>query len=218
MVLRSSVVTVKPGQLLDSHSPLGIPAGGEIAYITPDGSEHRLSGPYRGVPLAGTAASGPRALARLARLARLIAANGPSGAPPAAHAASPPAPAKAFAIDIASSATVCARSDTTPPLLLWRARSDTALTAHLARARNGKGADLAWPAGTAIVPWPAGLPLRDNEAYFLRVAGSKVPVTLLIHLMPKAAMAAASTAAVDGALWLAAHGCTAQGRRLLGLR
>ncbi len=210
VVLRSDDAAVKPGQLLDEHSTLSLPAAGAITLITPEGGMMMLEGPYHARPLAGSGKTDPAGMVLLARLANLIGANDISGAAPHATPAGPPEPTDPFAIDIAAPGVYCVPPDLPPSL--WRAASTAALTARLSRALGGQSATILWPAGVASIPWPTGLPIESDENYLLQPDGAAAPVTLLLRRMP-----AGLPTDAHRAIWLAGHGCRAQGRRLLGL-
>ena len=84
--------------------------------------------------------------------------------------------------DVSQSSNVCV---TNPEhVLLWRPAASQAVTLTIAPASGGEARTVAWPAGQAELPWPAGVPLVNDAQYRVSISGVPVPARLRFRVLP----------------------------------
>lgn len=62
VVLRSSLASIRVGQIVDGGAVLALPAGGQVTLMTAQGKAVSLNGPYQGIPSPQVAGNGDRNL------------------------------------------------------------------------------------------------------------------------------------------------------------
>jgi hypothetical protein len=216
VVTASTVPALKAGQTVDGDTTLTLPDGGKVTLIGADGKVVNLQGPYSGKPGQGGGADDP---ALVTKLARLLAEKGSGdsnaiGAVRAAGVAWRADGVKSLGDILAINATdggdACLYNPANAELTHDTSTGPGPLTIH---AMDGDAAGtLTWPKGTALAPWPKGLPLADGRTYVLEQAGQPSAAMVTIHVLP-----AAGATDMQRIAQLADAGCTEQAHLLLSL-
>ncbi|MFN0042307.1 MAG: hypothetical protein ACKVSF_03730 [Alphaproteobacteria bacterium] len=207
VIVASNVPAHKAGQIIDSAAMLDLAAGQKLTFIAGNGKSVTRAGPYKG-PVWDTAppAADKKFMDALASLAAGQAKGGQTlGAVRGAHKGEPVDP---WVVDIGRGGDQCVASGAA--LQLWRASADKPAVLHLAGAKDEGRAQTDWPAGAAMLPWPAEVKLADGAVYMARLDGAPSARRLVLHLAPDGLLSDAHRA-----VWMAEMGCALQARILL---
>ena len=187
-------------------------SGARLTLIDNDGASISLEGPYEGTPVEeGADISENRTI--LDSLGKLFAGGEDDytikkGATRGASARS--STIGVWQIDTGSQGDVCV--PTGGAITLWRENVDKALVLTLRHKKSGKSANVDWPAGVALLNWPATLPIEDSANYLLRLEGVLIARKRTLHLVPDN-----FPTELHRAAWMMENGCKSQARSLLSL-
>ncbi|QNT68882.1 hypothetical protein [Defluviicoccus vanus] len=217
VIVESTAPQLPAGQVINTTSPLVVPAGARIAIVGDDGKVNRIEGPYSGTPTAaapaagGAAAGGDKGV--VPALSRLFADKGPSasswgtfrGAEGGDGADTPP---EVWAINMMHAETVCVPSGVEP--FLWRADASQAASLILLQLATGREGAIEIIPGKQTAPWPPTLQLRDGGEYAIRDTGNTWERRLFIRVIP-----ADKSSGIAQVAWMSDAGCVRQAKRLL---
>lgn len=208
VIVNSTAPSLKPGQMVESDSPIEVPAGASVTLVSESGKILTLKGPRSGPPGMGGGGGGDANL--LSSLSGLLSASGKETASLGTmRAVAPPMPPDdPWVINIGRSGDHCVPKG--GPVTLWRAKSAKAVSLSLKSLTDRSKSKAAWPAGASSLQWPAGMTIADGAKYLARLKGSRTASKLVLHLVPGDLPSDAHRAA-----WMAGKGCVKQARRLL---
>jgi hypothetical protein len=151
----ASVVVVKslgpsakaypPGKTLPETAKISL-QGGDVLTVIGPASAKTLRGPGNFDAKQVTLASAAGQRGRFGALRASEVAHNPS----------------IWDIDVSAGGKVCVANPA--KLQVWRADSETAITAQI-RSADGKTETLSWAAGKALAPWPSALPIKSGAEY-----------------------------------------------------
>jgi len=206
VVVESTAADLKPGTVLDSTKPVQVPAGAAVTVIADDGKVSTLKGPFSGTVQAGGGKADPSLVGALSKLVTPAGAEQtPLGAMRGGKPPSHPGP---WDIDVLRAGTYCVPAKATPTL--WRGESEKAGSATLHLLPGGEKIMVEFGAGTASVPWPKALPLKDDTQYLAKTSWRTAVSKLAIYLVPDGLPSDAHRV-----VWMSNQGCNQQARALL---
>ncbi|CDL01172.1 conserved exported protein of unknown function [Magnetospirillum gryphiswaldense MSR-1 v2] len=210
VVLRSSLASIRVGQIVDGGAVLALPAGGQVTLMTAQGKAVSLNGPYQGIPSPQVAGNGDRNL--LSALSGLASRGGVEtsalGAyrnPPLGGGANQARLSKAGDINPFDNDTQCAVSGKTNILRIKFMPKGGAATLAV---DSGQAVTLDVKDGRAL--WPQAVPMTDTADYVVVSDSAQAPGRFKLRVL-------ASDDFSEGNLGaqLAAMGCDGQARVLL---
>ncbi|MGE5564224.1 MAG: hypothetical protein ACM3ZV_13100 [Bacillota bacterium] len=184
--LGPSAKAYPPGKTLPPSAKITLQGGDVVTVLGPSAAQ-TLRGP-------GNFDAGQVSLASAA------GQRGRFGALRAAEVAHNPS---VWDIDVSQSGKVCVSNASA--VQAWRPDSDAPVTVTV-RASDGRSRELSWPAGKALAPWPADLPITSGTEYQVEWPdggdSSKLDV-ITVNSLPTDDL-------VGAAQVLIAHGCQKQ--------
>jgi len=197
IVVASTTIGIGPGHVIADGASVSIPAGASLTLLDQSGKSLVITGPFDGTPGAKAKPGGDNAL--VSALASLIERNEKTtntlGASRSLSAGGDIADRPVGAVDIATGGTYCLAPGSAQLL-----RPDAGAPARITvrDSRTAQAVDVAFAAGQAAVPWPAGLALADGHEYVVRsddqIAGMRFTVKRMDALPDASAMAAKALA------------------------
>lgn len=213
LVVASQTPALKPGTIIDSAKVLQLAAGESATLVSGLGHTLRLAGPHSAPPAVPPTPEGATPdTALLSALQGLIdevnAANRAEQAAKPGDEAAEGLLQRPWLINAARQGHVCLRRDL--PARLWRPTSSRAETMAIT-GPSGKPVRVDWPAGEAILGWPAGVALAEAGDYRVQMQGSTKMQRIVLHFVP-------DDLPTDPhrIRWLLDQGCRDQARALLG--
>jgi hypothetical protein len=204
LVVDSSGMGHRKGDMIDGNKTISVPAGAELALMDETGRALTIKGPYDGVPGGNHVSGGPGLLARIAAImtapssntATIILGAARSGSLSVTNAE--PVLAQADAPQV-----MCAEKGTTP--VLWRSDATGSSTATLRRKGTAEQANLSWATSQKATEWPAPVKRIDGASYTFEVARTGEKRTFTLRVADKTFANDAQALA-----WFSAAGCKAQ--------
>ncbi|HET9427554.1 MAG TPA: hypothetical protein VFO69_04270 [Allosphingosinicella sp.] len=167
LVIRSTGPSAKsypPGRSLPDNARIALQAS-DVVVVLANGATRTFRGPGNFSPTAAVQA-GTRTVTTGGRQARIGAVR---------NAGVVPRSPTIWHVDATQSGTFCLA--TTADVNLWR--PDASQTASLTiTGPGGESQTIDWPAGQAVLPWPASVGIADGGEYRLRQAGVAVPTRI----------------------------------------
>jgi hypothetical protein len=172
-VIESSVPDLKVGAQLAMADTLSLPAGAMIRAVLPSGKTQTIKGPYHG-KVADLARGQEINEGVVGWLKNILQTGGATEATPGATRSASPA-RRALArfswtnVPTSSDGNVCVGKDAQ----LQLARAPAAVAQRVAVVEVGSAArgEAEWPAGQALVAWPAQVTVRPGGIYWLLIEG-----------------------------------------------
>ena len=169
IVIRSTGPSAKsypPGRSLPDNARINLQASDTVVVLA-NGATRTFRGPGNFSPSAAVQVGGTRSVTTASgRQARIGAVR---------NAGLVPRSPTIWHVDASQSGTFCLA--TTSEVNLWR--PDASQTASLTiTGPGGESQTVDWPAGQAVLPWPASVGIANNGEYRLRQAGVAVPTRI----------------------------------------
>ena len=208
VVISGGTPDLQPGQIVNSNTPLTIPAGSTITLVSGSGKTLTLKGPHTGTISLDQEGAGSASL--ISSLSSLLAGPGKetSSLGVMRALAPPPLPTDPWVIDIGQSGDHCVAAN--GPARLWRGKNAKAWVVSLKNLTDKSKSSTKWPAGTRTLNWPSEVALVDGARYLLRKKGSRATKKFTMHLVP-----GDLPTTVHKVAWMAEKGCKAQAKLLL---
>lgn len=172
LVVRSSGPSARayaPGRSLPDNARITLQAGDTLVVLGPAGTR-TFRGPGTYSPSAAVQA-GPRLASSGGNLARIGAVR---------NAGLVPRSPTIWHVDVTQSGTMCLAS--TGNVMMWRPDSSTRQTLTIT-GPGGRVQRVQWPAGRAVLAWPAGSPIASGAAYTFQQPGVAVPVQITFRTL-----------------------------------
>ena len=208
VVIGGGTPDLQPGQIVNSNTPLTIPAGSTVILVSESGKTLTLKGPHTGPVGIDNEGQGNAGL--ISSLSSLLAGSGKetSSLGVMRALAPPPLPTDPWVIDIGQSGDHCVAAN--GPARLWRGRNAKAWVISLKNLADKSKSVTDWPAGTSTLNWPSDVALVDDARYLLRLKGSRATKKFTMHLVPGDLPTTTHKVA-----WMAEKGCKTQAKLLL---
>ncbi len=155
------------GQLLDSHTPVDLPAEAKITVVFASGGIQKVSGPYQGKlqdPLKNAQAADNNLVTALAQF--LIERE--------TIRSISPQPEDIWLVNVSTSKRFyCVEPSS--HVILWRTnyQSRTTSTLIIKHEATGQKVQVTWPASQTTLPWPNQLPIIYGDTYTLELKSNK---------------------------------------------
>ncbi len=209
VVLSGQVGDLGPGSVVDSATPVDLPAGAVLVVNDATGQTRTIAGPYAG-PIGNSASAGGDG-GLVASLGQLVASRDAEQSTLGAIRSAPGQTTRdPQVLTVTNSSVQCAPAD--GAIRLWRpgtmdVDSRLAITDMATNART----EVIWHAGDAALAWPAGLPATDGGRYRIELDVAPRAIELELHFVPTGLDATDRLAA-----WMSGVGCRRQALLLLG--
>ncbi|MCP5368862.1 MAG: hypothetical protein H6907_18300 [Hyphomicrobiales bacterium] len=206
VIIDSTDSALAAGAVVSGGATLTVAAGAKVVLISDSGERKEVSGPFSGSLDGGGGGGGGKAGVASA-LSQLIAGRSAStnfvGATRSATASAPDSP---YAIEPARADDHCAPPGGAPDL--QRKPSRKSMKISLKHVASKAEANVKWPPGVAVIPWPGEVPLVDGDTYVAKIG--RKSAKFVLHRVPEGLVSDAHRA-----VWMAEHGCEVQARMLI---
>jgi hypothetical protein len=176
LVVRSSGPSAKsypPGRSLPDNARIALQANDTLVVLA-NGGTRTFRGPGNFSPSAAVQATARTVTTADGRRARIGAVR---------NAGLVPRSPTIWHVDVTQSGTFCLAS--TADVMLWR--PDATQSASLTVVGpGGESQTVDWPAGQAVLTWPASVGIADGGEYRLRQAGVAVPTRITFQTLASA--------------------------------
>ncbi|MEN8219273.1 MAG: hypothetical protein ABFS56_23505 [Pseudomonadota bacterium] len=207
VVIHSNAIELFPrGQLLDSHTPINLPAEAKITVVFSSGGVQTISGPYQGTlqdPLKNNNMADGSLVTALANF--LIERETVRGLSQQ--------PENIWLIDVSTYKRYYCVAPS-KRAMLWRPESQSykASTLLIKRETTGQQAAVGWPVFIRTLAWPSKLPLIYGESYTveLRTPSHTFEKELILYQLPKRLPTNSHKV-----VWMVSRGCIPQANMLL---
>jgi hypothetical protein len=172
LVVRASGPSARaypPGRSLPDNARITLQASDTLVVLGPSGTR-TFRGPGTFSPSAAVQA-GQRLASNGGRLARIGAVR---------NAGFVPRSPTIWHVDVTQSGTICLAS--TGNVMLWRPEASSRESLAIS-GPGGRTQRIQWPAGQAVLAWPAGAQITSGAAYSFRQAGVAVPVEITFRTL-----------------------------------
>jgi hypothetical protein len=172
LVVRSSGPSARsyaPGRSLPDNARIRLQAGDTLVVLGAAGTR-TFRGPGTFSPSAAVQA-GTRLASNGGNIARIGAVR---------NAGLVPRSPTIWHVDVTQSGTMCLAS--TSNVMMWRPDSSTRQTLTIT-GPGGRVQRVQWPAGRAVLAWPAGSPIASGGAYTFQQPGVAVPVQITFRTL-----------------------------------
>ena len=213
IVIESNAPGLANGTVVADGNAIEVPAGAKVVLVGMSGKTVPLSGPYKGVPSAGSGKSDSRLTAVVASL--LQPRQEETGSVGAVRAIDwrkdhVKTAGDVMLLDAGQSGTQCAAD--AKQAALTRNPAAAADKVVLMSADNGATETLSWPIGKPSLAWPAGVPLEDGNTYLVELPPQSAVTQFTVKLLNKPA-----ANDVERAVQLSEAGCKAQALLMLSV-
>jgi hypothetical protein len=203
LVVDSSGMGHRKGDMIDGGKTISVPAGAELALMDETGRALTIKGPFDGVPGGNHVSGGPGLLARIAAIMTASSNTativlGTARDAPLTVTNAGPVLAQADGPQV-----MCAEKRSAP--VLWRSDASGPSTATLRRNGTAEQASLSWAASQKAAEWPAAVKRIDGASYTFAVAQTSEKRSFTLRVADKTFANDAQALA-----WFSAAGCKAQ--------
>ncbi len=218
VVLESNNARYTAGQTFDLSTVISLDEREFVLLATEDGRILRISGPYTGVATDAPDAPSDSEESNVRRAIRQLLGAGPAeagglggvrGGSEARELLADTRP-DPWLLHTEITGDQCVVRDT--PVRLWREQAGPPASAEVTDVAARESAPVRWRTDETSAKWPLAAQPLDDHVYLVRPAGELRSTAIRVHtLAPELTDKGLTTAA-----WLAARGCTAQARLVLG--
>lgn len=212
LVVRSNSQDWPPGTMIDGNAVLTLGEGVQLTLLSNDGLSTTVAGPYAAAPLQARPAPRERGLVDV--LSSLLTSSSVDETVIGGfRAPDEDREALAWTIDAillaVQSRVVC--RDSARMLTFARPEKGMNTAPTVLESLGSPGwAELIFPAGATVVPWPDTVQTKDGARFRLTIGGQSAPAEFAVAILPSDLQTPAHRAA-----WMAEHGCRVQARRLI---